>query len=65
MTKAEYNRRLVEINTRLTERNKAEDARHNNQIGQNRSEFRLEVNALRAEYEAAADGLVDGMATIR
>lgn len=58
MTKSEFNSRLVAIQTRLVERNKAEDIRHNAELGHLRSEFRQEVNALRAEYAANADGTI-------
>lgn len=58
MTKGEYNRRLVALQTELLDRNKAENERHNAEIGRHRSEFRAAVAALQAEFRSNTDGTV-------
>jgi hypothetical protein len=50
MTRAEYQRRLTEIQADIVEKGKAEDMRHNLAVGAYRTEFRRRVAALEDEY---------------
>jgi hypothetical protein len=55
MTKAEYNKRLAEIQADIVEKGKAEDMRHNLAVGAYRSEFRTRVAALNDEFRETGD----------
>lgn len=54
VTKAEYDRRLAEIQAELLECSKAEDARHNAEVANRRAVFRQKILALEAECEGAS-----------